>query len=230
MKILMLSSSKYAEHPYLEYAQGWIADTLQEQKELLFIPYAGVTISWDAYTEKVQQALPNYKVKGIHAQEDPNHALGQADAVLVGGGNTFRLLNELYKHNLIDLIQKKIQNNTPYIGWSAGSNICGLSICTTNDMPIIEPPSFASLKLINAQLNPHYTDYAPKGHHGETRDQRIAEFCTLNPITPVLAIQEGTALSVDGNKLTLLGEQQGFVFHGDTKQTISNNDDLSEYL
>ncbi|MDT0594637.1 dipeptidase PepE [Glaciecola petra] len=230
MNILMLSSSKYADHPYLGYAQGWISDILEGQKDLLFIPHAGVTVSWDAYTEKVQQALSNTNIRGIHTEKNPNQALGRANAILIGGGNTFRLLHELYKNDLIDLIQKKIQHNTPYIGWSAGSNICGLSICTTNDMPIIEPASFDSLKLINAQLNPHYTNYTPKGHHGETRDQRIAEFCTLNPITPVLAIPEGTALRVKGNKLSMLGSKEGYVFHGDSKQAISSSDDLSEYL
>lgn len=230
MKILMLSSSKFADHAYLEYAQEWITDILQKNNSVLFVPYAGVTISWDAYTEKVQQALPNFSVTGIHTTGDPAQALRQAEAILVGGGNTFNLLNELYTHNLIELIQHKVQMGTPYIGWSAGSNICGLTISTTNDMPIIEPPSFHALKLINAQLNPHYTDYSPEGHHGETRDQRLAEFCTLHRSTPVLAIREGTALRVEANNMTMLGKAEGYVFQGETKQSINSDDDLTEYL
>lgn len=230
MNVLMLSSSRYAEFEYLAYAKEWIQTHLGETTNLLFIPYAGVTVGWDAYTDMVQAALPNTKVTGIHEADDPKSALMQADAILVGGGNTFNLLHLLYENELIDIIKLKVEQGTPYIGWSAGSNICGQSIRTTNDMPIIAPKSFDALHFVNAQLNPHYTDYVPPDFHGETRDQRLAEFCTLNRSTPVLAIREGTALLIRNNKMTLLGKLNGYVFASDNKIAFDNTQDLSEYL
>lgn len=230
MNVLMLSSSRYGQFEYLAYAKEWIQEHLGSTTNLLFIPYAGITVNWDAYTDMVQTALPNTKVTGIHQTEDPKSALMQAEAILVGGGNTFNLLHLLYENELLDLIKLKVEQGTPYIGWSAGSNICGQSIRTTNDMPIIEPKSFNALHFVNAQLNPHYTDYVAPNHHGETRDQRLAEFCTLNRSIPVLAIKEGTALLIRNNKLTLLGELNGFLFASDNKIAFDNTQDLSEYL
>lgn len=230
MKVLMLSSSKYAEHDYLAYAKEWIVEHLTAAKTLIFIPYAGVSISWDEYTQKVQDALPMFSVRGIHQFDDPKSALEQAEGILVGGGNTFNLLHQLYENALLAPIQEQVKLGTPYIGWSAGSNICGQSIRTTNDMPIIEPASFKALNFLSAQLNPHYTDYVAPNHHGETRDQRIEEFCILNPNTPVLAIREGTALLIKDNQLTLKGELNGFVFIGSTKLTITSQQNLTEYL
>ena len=230
MNVLMLSSSRYNEHEYLAYAKEWIDEHLGTVKNLLFIPYAGVTVSWNAYTDMVQAALPETSVTGIHETDDPKAAIMQAEAILVGGGNTFNLLHLLYENELLDLIKLKVEQGTPYIGWSAVSNICGQSIRTTNDMPIIEPRSFNALQFVNAQLNPHYTDYVPPNHHGETRDQRIKEFCTLNRSTPVLAIREGSALLVRNNKLSLLGKLNGFVFESDTKIAVDSTQDLSEYL
>lgn len=157
-------------------------------------------------------------------------AIQQAQAILIGGGNTFNLLHLLYEHDLLDAIKHKVEQGTPYIGWSAGSNICGLSIRTTNDMPIIEPASFTALCFVNAQLNPHYTDYVAPNFHGETRDQRLAEFCTLHPTTPVLAIREGSALLIRDNKLSLLGEQNAYVFASQEKIAIDRSQDLTEYL
>jgi dipeptidase E len=230
MNVLMLSSSKYAEYEYLAYASQWIDEHLHAVDEIVFIPYAGVTIAWDAYTQKVQDALPNYKVLGIHQSDDAKATLQSAKAILVGGGNTFNLLNELYKQDIVSLIQSRVEQDVPYVGWSAGSNICGMSIRTTNDMPIIEPPSFDALRFVSAQLNPHYSDYVAPGFHGETRDQRLAEFCTLHPSTPVLAIREGSALLLRNNKLRLLGDLSGFVFESENKLSIDNTTDLSEYL
>ncbi|MFW8589315.1 dipeptidase PepE [Glaciecola sp. 2405UD65-10] len=230
MNVLMLSSSKYAEHDYLAYAKNWMLEHLNGAKTLIFVPYAGVSISWDEYTQKVQDALPMYQVKGIHQFEDPVLAIKEAEGILVGGGNTFNLLHQLYKNALLTPIQASVKLGTPYIGWSAGSNICGQSIRTTNDMPIIEPASFNALHFLSAQLNPHYTDYVAPHHHGETRDQRIEEFCVLHPKTPVIAIREGTALLIRDNKLSLLGELNGFVFIGPNKLEITSQQDLTEYL
>lgn len=229
-RVLMLSSSRKGNEAYLEHAQSMIADHLKECRNVLFIPYAGVTISWTEYTKKVQEALPSYKINGIHEAGDPIEAIRQAEAIMIGGGNTFHMLNELYQQNLLPEIKNKVAHGMPYIGWSAGSNVCGLSIKTTNDMPIVEPPSFNSFGFISAQLNPHYTNYVPPGHNGETRDQRIAEFCVVNPDTAVIGIQEGSALLRENNKLRLIGPLNGTLFLGKEKSDITQATDLSEFL
>ncbi|WP_240612690.1 dipeptidase PepE [Alteromonas flava] len=232
--VLMLSSSRAGNEDYLAHAKPLIGSHLAARqrslKNVCFIPYAGVSIDYDAYTAKVAQALPELSITGLHQSDDPVATVQQADAVLVGGGNTFHLLHQLYAHNLLEPLRQRVAAGMPYIGWSAGSNICGLSIRTTNDMPIIEPQSFTALGLVNAQINPHYTDYQPPNHNGETRDERLFEFTQLNQSTPVLAIREGTALQRIGNRMTLLGELGGFVFSGQTKSPLSAGDDLSSYL
>lgn len=226
----MLSSSKAGDGAYLATAIEHIDTHLGDVKEILFIPFAGVSIDWDSYTQMVQTALPHLKVTGIHQCENPKQALNEASAIAVGGGNTFHLLNELYKQDMLNLIQDRVTKGVPYIGWSAGSNICGNSIRTTNDMPIVEPPSFSALALVPFQLNPHYTDYQPPGHHGETRDQRLDEFCRINPQMPVIAIREGTALLRNGDRLTLKGKLPGKVFLADRVTIIEPEQDLSGYL
>ncbi|GGD52939.1 dipeptidase PepE [Lacimicrobium alkaliphilum] len=230
MRLLMLSSSKDGDNGYLETARPIIKQYLNNIDELLFIPYAGVTLGWDEYTAKVQHALADIKVSGIHQHSDPNTAITQARAIATGGGNTFNLLNELYKQKLIAPIQQQVKNNTPYIGWSAGANICGNSIRTTNDMPIIAPPSFDALNLVPLQINPHYSDYQPPGHNGETRAQRLAEFMVLEPAMPIIAIREGGALLRDGNRLTLIGPHTGVLFKAGEQQEIESGEDLSWLL
>jgi len=230
MQLLMLSSSREGNTGYLEHALPLIDQHLGDIKELVFIPYAGVTIDWDEYTQIVQNALPHLKIKGIHQFDSAKHAIEQAQAIAVGGGNTFNLLNELYKQELLAPIKSKINQGIPYIGWSAGSNICGSSIRTTNDMPIVEPPSFSALNLVPFQLNPHYSDYHPPGFNGETRAQRLAEFMVVNPDMPVLAIREGSALLRQGNHLSLIGDKDGVLFKAGDQQQIAAGADLSEYL
>lgn len=233
-RVLMLSSSRVGEEDYLLHAKPLILAHLGPVRDILFIPYAGVTVSWDEYTDKVQQALPQLNIRGLHKEVNPAEAISQAisqdTAIMVGGGNTFNLLHCLYKFSLIPLIKLAIDGGTPYVGWSAGSNICGATIRTTNDMPIIEPPSFDALNVLPCQLNPHYSDYHPPGFNGETRDQRLQEFTALNPNTPVLAIREGTALSLNNNVLTFKGKPGGFIFLAKEKQLISDGDDLSQYI
>lgn len=228
--VLMLSSSRMGDEAYLEHAREMIFEHLGDEKDVLFIPFAGVTLEWDDYVEKVRQALPELTITGIHTCDAPADAVSSARAILVGGGNTFNLLNELYKQSLLEPLQRKVSQGLPYIGWSAGSNICGNSIRTTNDMPIVEPPSFAALNFLSCQLNPHYTDYQPPGHNGETRDDRLFEFTRLSPETPVLAIREGTALQYSKGRLTLLGELEGFCFSGNDKTPIAPGQDLTHYL
>lgn len=232
MNLLLLSSSRAGNSEYLAPYLPWITAHLGTIRTVLFIPYAGVTVSYDDYLAKVQQALSPYaiEVQSIHQFADPRQAVSDAQAILVGGGNTFQLLHQLYQHDILTLIRNRVQSGMPYIGWSAGSNIAGATICTTNDMPIVEPPSFKALNLLPWQLNPHYTDYAPAGFHGETRDMRLAEFMLLHPETPIIALPEGTALQLSDNRLKLLGSAGGFKFLNGDKQSIAADEDLSPLL
>ncbi len=230
MQLLLISSSKVDDGAYLETAKAHLATHFDGCNNLVFIPYAGVTIRWDDYTAKVQQALPGLPISGVHQNVDAKQAIKAADGVLVGGGNTFQLLKTLYQQELVAIIQEKVKSGMPYAGWSAGSNIAGASIRTTNDMPIVEPPSFEALRLLPCQINPHYSNYQAPGHNGETRDDRLAEFMLLNPEMPVLAIPEGTALLRQGNELTLLGKQNGFLFSAGNKSELALGADLSHLL
>jgi len=223
----MLSSSKVGEGKYLEQPKPLIIEHLKSIKDVLFVPYAGVAVTWNDYTDKVQSALPEFAIKGIHQYANPKQAIEQASAIMIGGGNTFNLLAELYNNDLIEAIKNRVKQGIAYVGWSAGSNICGLSIKTTNDMPIVQPASFAALSLINVQLNPHYTNYVTPGHNGETRDQRINEFCVLEPTVSVIGIQEGSAILLKDNKATLVGDRDGVVFKGTNKTTLASNRDIS---
>ena len=230
--LLLLSSSREGSSGYLEHALTMIKDHLGSITELLFIPYAGVSISYDQYVDMVQAPLSQLgiKVVGIHQCENPKDAVTSAQAIAIGGGNTFHLLHQLYQHDLIDAIQQKVSQGVPYIGWSAGSNVAGKSIRTTNDMPIIEPKSFNALGLVDFQINPHYTDFNPPGHNGETREQRLAEFMVINPTMPIVAIVEGTAIKQNGDALTLIGPADGFIFKGGTKQVLPKNSKIADYL
>lgn len=232
MQLLLLSSSRAHNSEYLAPYMDWLTTHLAGITELLFIPYAGVSISYDDYHHKVQQALAPHgiKVRSIHQYSDARKAVVEAQAIAVGGGNTFHLLYQLYQHDIVQLIKKRVTEGVPYIGWSAGSNIAGTTICTTNDMPIIQPASFNALNLLPLQLNPHYTDYTPEGFHGETRDMRLAEFMQLHPATPIIALPEGTALKRSGKALTLLGKDGGYLLQGGNKTALAEHSDLSAYL
>lgn len=232
MDLLLFSSSRAHNSDYLAPNLALIKQQLAQVSSVLFIPYAGVTVSYDEYYEKVSLALQSIpvKVESIHHYNDAQTAITNAQAIMVGGGNTFHLLYQLYQKDIVSLIAKRVTEGVPYIGWSAGSNIAGATINTTNDMPIIEPPSFNALTLLPFQLNPHYTDYKPEGFHGETRDMRLAEFMVLQPNTPIIGLPEGTALKRSGNTLTLLGDAGGYLFVGGTKTVLVANSDLSELL
>lgn len=236
MQILMLSSSRVNNCAYLADAKPMIMAHLSTITDCLFIPYAGITMSYDEYTDTVQQALPDLSITGIHTYADPQQAIQTAKAILVGGGNTFELLHQIQTQGLVEVIQDVVKHNTPYIGWSAGSNICGATIRTTNDMPIVEPASFSALNFVPCQLNPHYTDEHPVGFHGETRDQRLSEFVTLQPHIPVIGIREGSALLLDETdqhqpRLTLVDGPDGILYsHAHGKQIIASGSDLSAYL
>lgn len=233
-KLLLLSASREGQTEYLEHALPMINNFLPAQiNNVLFIPYAGFAMGFDAYETKVNQALSaiNKKVTSIHQFDDPVKAVEQAEAIAIGGGNTFYLLKQLYDNELLDAIRRKVNSGTPYIGWSAGSNMAGLTICTTNDMPIVQPRSFNALGLVPFQINPHYTDYQPPNHNGETRAERIYEYTTANPNKYVVGIKEGTALERDGDKLYLRGQKDGLVFRdGEGVRAIKAGSNVSWLL
>jgi dipeptidase E len=230
---LMLSSSRVGNTPYLAHTIEFIAPLVANTKKWIFVPYAGVSMGYDKYLDRVRTGLAslNIEITSLHDYGDPKQAIRDADGIFVGGGNTFHLLNELYRYDLVHLIREEVNNGKPYVGWSAGSNITGLSIRTTNDMPIVEPPSFAGLNLLPFQLNPHYSNYQAPGHNGETRAQRLLEFTLVDPLTPVIAIQEGTALWRQGDSLRLMGDKEGYLFHGKQQEVpLPAGSDLSAYL
>lgn len=206
-RLLLLSNSRNPESGFLEHADQAIRDHLKNTKEILFIPFAGVTISWDDYTELVRSRFADFgiSVTSLHEVGNPVDSIGAATAIAVGGGNTWQLLNELQRLNVPDTIRECVLSGVPYLGWSAGSNIACPTIRTTNDMPIVEPHSFRALNLISFQLNPHYTDRSIPGHGGETRPQRIEEYLTVNREETVLGLPEGTWLRVEGDEYTIDG-------------------------
>ena len=216
MRILLFSSSRAGNSDFLEPAKPVIENFLgKEVFTIAFIPFASVQRDYDSYTAMVQAAFAHlpYTVQTVL----PGNAaavISHADAILVGGGNTFKLLHDLYAYNVFSLIQDRVQAGIPYIGWSAGSNIAGLTISTTNDMPVIEPKSFKALALVPFQLNPHYYNVSIAGFNGETRNQRLTEFLILNPGISILGLPEGTALKLENEKFSLLGNEPAVLFKG----------------
>ena len=176
-------------------------------RRVLFVPFAAVMRPEDEYRDKVRKHFGphGYEVESLHEAPDARAAVARADAIAVGGGNTFKLLRGLYETGVVELVRERVGAGLPYVGWSAGSNVACPTIRTTNDMPIVEPPSFEALGLVPFQINPHYTDYHPPGHMGETRDERLAEFVHANPGVRVIGIREGTMLRVEGEEIKLLG-------------------------
>lgn len=233
-KLLLLSASREGQTDYLEHALPMMDSFLPSSvSEILFIPYAGFAMGYDAYEQKVSTALQGIKRKvvSIHQFDDSVKAVENAQAIAIGGGNTFYLLKQLYDNELVDAIRKKVNAGTPYMGWSAGSNMAGLTICTTNDMPIVQPRSFNALALVPFQINPHYTDYQPPNHNGETRAERIYEYTCANPHRYVVGIPEGTALERQGDKLFLRGQKDGLIFRdGEGIKTIKADSDISWLL
>jgi dipeptidase E len=209
--LLLLSNSRMPDRGYLEHALDAIAETLGDAKNIVLIPFASVTIVWDSTAKNVRNALEplGRKITAIHHFKDPVAALKEADAIMVNGGNTFNLLHHLRRKELIVALRNEILKGKPYVGWSAGSGICAPTIRTTNDMPIIDPGGMDALGVIDFQLNAHYTNAVPEGWMGETRDQRLAEFCHVNPTMPVFCLPEGDWLRVRDQEITLHGAYPG---------------------
>lgn len=215
MRLLLISNSTNAGEAYLDYPKHNIKEFLgSEIKKTLFIPYAAVTFSFNAYEAKVQERFDEigYTVDSIHKYDDPIKAIQEAEAIIVGGGNTWQLTKMLQDSNLLDAMREKIINGTPYIGWSAGSNVACPTIKTTNDMPITEPDNFDVLNLVKFQINPHYLDANPDGHAGETREMRIEEFIEANQDITVVGLREGTMFRIENNNIELIGPRKARVF------------------
>jgi dipeptidase E len=231
MELLLLSNSTDHGSPYLAHARETITGFVPARGTLAFVPYA--LADHDGYTEVVRTALApaGITVRGVHAGGDPVAALRGADAVFVGGGNTFRLLRDLYATGLRDALRTAVRGGLPYMGASAGTNMAGPTIRTTNDMPIVAPPSFAALDLVPFQLNPHYVDPVPGGTHmGETREQRLTEFLECNDV-PVLGLREGTWLRVADGSARLGGPLDARLFRrGAAPREIAAGADVSFLL
>lgn len=230
-QMIIASTSTIHGSGYLNYLLEELTFFFKDVDTILFIPYARPGgISHDAYTKKAQEAFSEIgkKVKGIHEFTNPKEALNTAQGIFVGGGNTFVLVNQLYKNNLISTLQEVIFKGTPYLGTSAGSNICGLTINTTNDMPIVYPPSFKTLALVSFNINPHYLDPDPSSKHmGETRETRIQEFHAFNS-QPVVGLREGSWLEVNGNHIVLKGELDARIFeYNKAPYEVETGTDLS---
>jgi dipeptidase E len=221
-KLLVASTSTLHNGEFLDYLLPQIATLFSNCSTVLFIPFAQPSgISLDEYTNKVCQAFAkiNKKIIGLHTFENPIEAIENAEGFFTGGGNTFLLLDQLYKKNVIQSLKKAIESGTPYLGTSAGSNILGATIQTTNDMPIIYPPSFDAIGALTFNLNPHYLDPDTKSKHmGETRETRIKEFHAFNDL-PVLGLREGSWLEVNEKSIILKGNLTARLFEKD-KQPI----------
>ncbi|MEO6813085.1 MAG: dipeptidase PepE [Ginsengibacter sp.] len=217
-KILALSSSRSGDSGYLETALPIIREFLGENKlKIAFIPFAFVD-SYEDYFSRVKEALKSLGHQiNVVLPEIAKKVIEESDCLMVGGGNTFKLLHDLYQLNLIDVIRNKIDNGTPYIGWSAGANILGPTISTTNDMPVIEPKSFNALGLFPFQINPHYFNQKQEGFNGETRDQRIEEFLKMNPGIPVIGLPEGTFLILKNEVVRFEGKIAAALFQSEKK-------------
>lgn len=212
-RILALSSSKAGNSSYLETALPVINKFLgKDIRMIAFIPFASVD-SYDAYHIRVAEALKslNHPIVLV-LPENAHQVLEDCDCIMVGGGNTFKLLHDLYKLDLMDLVRRKIKAGTPYIGWSAGSNILGKSISTTNDMPIVEPESFTALGVFPFLINPHYFNQATTGFNGETRDTRLEEYIKMNPHSFVVGLPEGSALILEDFNLLYKENGAGYIF------------------
>lgn len=214
-KMLLISNSTLHGGGYLDHCANELEILLENKNHIVFIPYARPGgISHEEYTKIARERFEKMgkKVTGIHEFDSPKQAIEEADAVFIGGGNTFVLLHDLYESGIINLLRNKVEAGMPYIGTSAGSNVACTSIKTTNDMPIMFPPSFDALKLVPFNINPHYLDPNPDSTHmGETRETRIKEFHVYND-EYVVGLREGAMLHVMGDKITLKGNTGARIF------------------
>ena len=233
MKLLLISNSTNAGEAYLRYPLPAIGAFLQGVREVVFVPYAAVTFSYAAYEQKVQERFAELgiRVRSVHRSRYPARLIREAEAICVGGGNTFALTKKMQEQGLIRAIRAKVKAGTPYVGWSAGSNVCCPTLCTTNDMPIVQPESFRTIGAVKFQINPHYLDANPEGHAGETREQRILEYIEANPRRWVAGLREGCMLRCENGRLELIGRRPMRMFkQGVEPFEVQPGDDLSFLL
>jgi dipeptidase E len=242
MQLLLISNSTNAGEPYLGWPRPYISDFLANKgvTRILFVPYAGVGLSdqglkasFDLYEKRVAEVFSElgYLIHSIHHEDDPVRAVNDAEAIAVGGGNTFHLVYMMHKTGIMQAIREKALAGTPYLGWSAGSNVACPSLRTTNDMPVIEPESFQCMNLIPFQINPHYLDANPEGHGGETREQRIDEFCKVNRQMFVAGLREACLFILEDGQLTLKGKRPLRIFKfGIPTFEVQQGDDVSFLL
>lgn len=234
MNLLLLSNSTNPGSTFLAHAGDAIRGLLGENvRRVLFVPFAGVSISWDDYASRVRSRFAElgYDVESLHEAGDPRQAVRDAEAIIIGGGNTFHLTHKLYEAGVMDTIRERVQTGVPYAGWSAGANAACPTLRTTNDMPIVQPASFRTLGLVPFQINPHYTDFRQEGHGGETRDDRINEFGIVNPTVTVVGLREGTWLRLQNGQIQLAGSYPARIFrHGQDPYEVAPGDDLQFLL
>lgn len=221
-RILLISSSKIYGSGFLDHAEAEIRSLLGDLKDVLYVPYA--LSDHDKLAAMAQERFEKmgYALTSIHTASDPVQAVNETEAIFIGGGNTFRLLKTLYDRELLGPIRERVAGGMPYMGASAGSNVAGPTIRTTNDMPIVEPPSFDALGLVSFQINPHYIDADPNSTHmGETREDRLMQFHEENE-TPVIALREGAMLRIENGKTTLRGSSGARIFRrGQTPEEVA---------
>lgn len=234
MRLLLISNSTNPGETYLGYPGENIRAFLGEKRlKALFIPFAAVTFSYDEYERKVSERFKDlgHDIISIHRFKDHAAAVKNAEGIVVGGGNTWKLLKMIHGSGLTEVIRQRVAEGLPYVGWSAGSNVACPTIRTTNDMPVVEPGSFNAFGLVPFQINPHYTDGGLAGHAGETREQRIEEFIEANPGIYVAGLREGTMLLREGGMLRLIGSRNVRIFRrGSQPVELSSSDDLSFLL
>jgi dipeptidase E len=212
MRALLLSSSRVHGGGYLDHAENEIKHFLKGVSRVLFVPYALQDRNGYAQLVRSRFEAMGFSLASVHEAADPKRAVEQAQAMFIGGGNTFRLLKTIYELDLLETIKRRAESGMPYMGASAGSNIAGPTIRTTNDMPIVQPPSFHALGLVPFQINPHYIDADPNSTHmGETREQRLREYLEENTV-PVIAIREPAILHLENGVLTLKGNARARIF------------------
>ena len=230
MNLLLISNSTNAGEAYLKYPIAEIQKTLAGVTEVVFIPYAAVTFSYEEYERKVQERFDEIgiKVRSVHRALNKRNFVRHAQAIVIGGGNTFALLKKMQEEDLLDVIFRRVRAGVPYVGWSAGSNVTCPTICTTNDMPIVEPHSFRAIGLVPFQINPHYLDANPAGHAGETREQRILEYLETNRSRYVVGLREGCMIRIKDENIELIGSRTMRIFKkGIETYEVKPGDDIS---
>jgi dipeptidase E len=233
--LLLLSNSKREGSGYLEWALPHLREFFVPAgvRRILFVPYAGITSSTEEYLAKVAPPFAQLGIEcdSVDAAPDPVAAVLAAQAVVVGGGSTWKLLRDVRARGLLRVIRARALGGMPYAGWSAGANLACPSLMTTNDMPICDPQGFGALGFVPFQINPHYLHGNPPGFKGETREERITEFGTLNPDTWVAGLREGTGFVVDDGTLRLIGPHECRVFrHGLDPREVAPTEDFAFLL